>query len=122
MILKIARFIILDYKAWTGKLKRESTYDILCKKKELPPPGQLQNQTQFIFTGLFFLIFLALVASAGGPLTSPPPDFQIALPAKLKCSEFLQSLCQNFLYKIIKTKSTARVGLREGYQRTLLLS
>jgi hypothetical protein len=59
-------FITLDYKNLSVTLKRESGYDVQRIKKELPPPGQLQNQTQYIYTGLFFLIFLALVASTGG--------------------------------------------------------
>jgi hypothetical protein len=71
----------LNYKIRSGKLKWESIYDVLRRKKELPPPGQLRNQTQFIYTGLFFWFFLALVASTGGLyLLLLLRGFQKALP------------------------------------------
>jgi hypothetical protein len=76
--------MVLDYKVHAGKLKQESIYGILHKKKELPPPSQLQNQTQYIFTGLFFLVFLALVAFAGGLTYFSSSGFSDSPPGKVK--------------------------------------
>ena len=87
MILKMARVIGLDYKIHTGKLKRESSYDILRKKKELPPPGQLQNQTQFIFNRALFLNFFSPGCVHRGVSTPSSSGIADSPPGKVKVFE-----------------------------------
>jgi len=74
---------MLDYKVWAEKLKRETIGGILRKKKELPPPGQLQYQTQYIYTGLFLGFLLALVACAGGLTYFSSSGFSDSPPGKV---------------------------------------